>query len=81
MELHITSEALDYVVRVALDRNQGARPVRQLVTRYVDEPLAEKLVKGSASGRVFELRVDDGAPFLLEIETATSGDAEAAPVG
>ncbi|MCY4113480.1 MAG: hypothetical protein OXG33_06010 [Chloroflexi bacterium] len=76
LELHVTSEALDYVVRVAADRNQGARPVRQLVSRYVDEPLTEHVVDGDGAEREFELRVVDGEPAVVQIQRA---DAEAAP--
>ncbi|MCY3912416.1 MAG: hypothetical protein OXG43_04115 [Chloroflexi bacterium] len=76
LELHVTSEALDFFVRAAADRNQGARPLRQLASRYVDEPLTEHVVDGSAAGKEFELRVDDGEPAVVQIQRA---DAEPAP--
>ncbi|MDE2990625.1 MAG: hypothetical protein OXU21_06125 [Chloroflexota bacterium] len=76
LELHVTSEALDFFVRAAADRNQGARPLRQLVSRYVDEPLTEHVVDGGAAGKEFELRVEDGEPAVVEIRVA---EAEAAP--
>ncbi len=76
IELHVTSEALDFFVRAAADRNQGARALRQLVSRYVDEPLTEHVVDGSAAGKEFELRVEDGEPAVVEVPMA---EAAAAP--
>ena len=79
LELHVTSEALDYVVRVAAARNQGARPVRQLVSRYVDEPLTEHVVDGDGAGKVFELRVEDGEPVVVQVQRAVTEAAPAPP--
>ncbi len=80
IDLRITTDALEFIVRVAVGRHQGARPVRQLVTRYVDEPLTEKLVEGRADGRVFELRMQDGDPVVVELDGAPSNDDKPAPV-
>ena len=79
LELDVTSEALDYVVRVAAARNQGARPVRQLVSRYVDEPLTEHVVDGDGAGKVFELRVEDGEPVVVQVQRAVTEAAPAPP--
>ncbi len=79
LELHVTSEALDYVVRVGAARNQGARPVRQLVSRYVDEPLTEHVVDGDGAGKVFELRVEDGEPVVVQVQRAVTEAAPAPP--
>ena len=68
IELHVTSEALDYVVRVAASRNQGARPVRQLVAQHVDEPLAEYHVNGQAMGQAFEFQIRSGKPNVVMIQ-------------
>jgi ATP-dependent Clp protease ATP-binding subunit ClpC len=71
IELRITTDALEFIVRAAVGRHQGARPVRQLVARYVDEPLTELLVEGRATGRVFELRLQDGDPVVVEVDGAS----------
>ena len=81
IELHVTSEALDYIVSTAAARNQGARPVRQLVTQHVDEPLTERIVSGDAAGLVFEFRIEDGEPVTVPVERTEDEAASAQPAG
>ena len=73
IRLHITSEALDYIVNVTLGRNAGARPIAQLVGEYVDQPLTEHVMQAAAEGREFELRVHDGEPTIVEIIPSPAG--------
>ena len=73
IRLHITSEALDYIVNVTLGRNAGARPIAQLVGEYVDQPLTDHVMQESAEGREFELRVQDGEPTIVEITPSPAG--------
>lgn len=77
IELHVTSEALDYIVTIAAARNHGARPVRQLVAQHVDEPLTEYIVSGDYAGQIFEFRIQDGEP--VTVRTGRT-EGEAAPV-
>ncbi|MBM4437930.1 MAG: ATP-dependent Clp protease ATP-binding subunit, partial [Actinobacteria bacterium] len=78
IELTVTAEALDFLVRSAHARSQGGRPVRQLVGRYVDEPLTDLLVKGQAAGRQVDVQVVAGEPALVDRSRETPSDAEAA---
>ncbi|MDE2867642.1 MAG: ATP-dependent Clp protease ATP-binding subunit [Chloroflexota bacterium] len=73
IRLHITSEALDYIVNVTLGRNAGARPIAQLVGEYVDQPLTDHVMQESAEGREFELRVQDGNPVIVETTPSPAG--------
>ena len=73
IRLHITSEALDYIVNITLGRNAGARPIAQLVGEYVDQPLTEHVMQESAKGREFELRVQDDKPTIVEITPSPAG--------
>ena len=66
IRLHITSEALDYIVNVTLGRQAGARPIAQLVGEYVDQPLTDHVMQESTEGREFELRVQDAKPTIVE---------------
>ena len=77
--LRITAEALEFIVQAAFGRNFGARPVRQLVTRYVDEPLTDAVVGAEMAGQTFELQMSDGVPALVRLETASIDDAQPAP--
>ena len=73
IRLHITSEALDYIVDVTLGRRAGARPIAQLVGEYVDQPLTDHVMQADAEGREFELRVRDGKPTIVEITPSPAG--------
>ena len=73
IRLHITSEALDYIVTATLGRHAGARPVAQLVGEYVDQPLTDRVMQESAEGREFELRVQDGRPTIVETTPSPAG--------
>ena len=81
IELHVTSEALDYIVTIAAARNQGARPVRQLVTQYVDEPLTEHIVGGEPAGQIFEFRIQDGEPVTVRTGRTEGEIAPLQPAG
>ena len=73
IRLHITSEALDYIVSVTLGRNAGARPIAQLVGEYVDQPLTDHVMQESAADREFELRLQDGRPTIIETTPSPAG--------
>ena len=73
IRLHITSEALDYIVTVTLGRNAGARPIAQLVGEYVDQPLTDHVMQEAAEGREFELRLQDGKPTIVETTPSPAG--------
>ena len=75
VELHVTSDGLEFLVRAAVDRHQGARPIHQLIGHYVDGPLTEKLVEGTARGKAFELRLVGGNLVVVEVEHPQDGDA------
>ena len=81
IDLHVSPDALEYLVRAVVGRHQGARPVGQLVGRYVEEPLTERIVRDQAVGRAFEFRIVDGKPAIVEVERMSSEDPEAASVG
>ncbi len=73
IRLHITSEALDYIVNVTVGRRAGARPIAQLVGEYVDQPLTDQVMQAEAEGREFELRVQDERPTIVEITPSPAG--------
>ena len=45
-ELHITNTARDFLIDKGFDPALGARPLRRAVERYVEDPLAEDLLRG-----------------------------------
>ena len=54
-----SAAAKDFLCRVGYDPEQGARPLRRAIQKYVEDPLSEKLLRGEIrSGSV--LRVEAG---------------------
>ena len=47
LELHLDSKAKDLLVEKGYDPAYGARPMRRAVERYLEDPLAEELLKDS----------------------------------
>ena len=74
IQLHVTSEALDYIVGVAVERHSGARPIARLVQQYVDQPLTDCILRSHASDREFELRILEGTPTIVEITSGTDSN-------
>lgn len=46
MELEITPEARDFLIEKGYDTEYGARPMRRAVERFLEDPLAEALLRG-----------------------------------
>ncbi len=47
LELHLSDEVRDYLITKGYEPEFGARPLRRAVERYIEDPLAEELLKGS----------------------------------
>ncbi len=61
MTLELSPAAADFLASKGCDEAMGARPLRRAVRRYVEDPLAEKILRGElAPGRVTADAADDG---------------------
>ena len=52
MELLLDDSAKNFLVEKGYDPSYGARPMRRAVERYLEDPLAEEILKGNLSGNV-----------------------------
>jgi hypothetical protein len=46
IELHLTASARDFLIGKGFDPMYGARPLRRAMERYLEDPLAEELLRG-----------------------------------
>jgi ATP-dependent Clp protease ATP-binding subunit ClpC len=46
VKLELTPEAKEFLVKVGFDPSYGARPLRRAIQRYIEDPLAEQILKG-----------------------------------
>jgi ATP-dependent Clp protease ATP-binding subunit ClpB len=73
IELALTDKAKAWLGRVGYDPVYGARPLKRAIQRYLQDPLADKLLRGEVPDGAI-VRVDEGDGALaLNVENATSG--------
>ncbi len=82
--LTITDAAKDHLIKVGYDVTYGARPLRRAIQTLVEDPLAERLLRGEDSvdaAYVVDLVGDALAVMLHEEGGAFSSAVPAEPVG
>src|SRR5215216_2037962 len=58
--LHLDAKAKDFLVEKGYDPNYGARPMRRSVERFLEDPLAEEILKGNLhEGEPIKVTVED----------------------
>src|SRR6201982_1838847 len=61
VEIILDSSAHEFVIEKGYDPNYGARPMRRAVERYLEDPLAEELLRGNVkAGDRVEVTAADG---------------------
>jgi ATP-dependent Clp protease ATP-binding subunit ClpC len=59
IHLQLDEKAKDFLVSKGYDPQYGARPMRRAVERFLEDPLAEEILKGSCH---------DGEPVLVSAD-------------
>lgn len=72
--IEMTKKAKDFIVDKGYDEKYGARPLKRAIQRYIEDPLAEEIVKSNLKeGDKIKLDVEDKAEILtLKIEKGKS---------
>jgi ATP-dependent Clp protease ATP-binding subunit ClpC len=47
IELDLTQEAKDFLIEKGFDRNFGARPLKRTIQRFLEDPMAEEIIRGT----------------------------------
>ncbi len=70
VRLVLTEEAKDFLVRVGSNEEYGARPLRRAVQQYLEDPLAELLLKGEMdAATIITMRPSDiGDRLVFDME-------------
>ena len=59
MKVILTPDVSDWIIDVTCkDRSYGARPLRRAIQRYVEDPLAEELIRGHLQGGEIEVYLE-----------------------
>lgn len=72
--LQLSTEAKDFLGDKGFDSQFGARPLKRAIQKYVEDPLAEEIIKGElTAGDVIEMHFDkENATLIPKILKATA---------
>ena len=64
--LKITDNAKEFIIEKGFDPNYGARPLKRAIQKYIEDPLAEEMIKGEANeGDEIEIDFDKAADKIV----------------
>ena len=84
LELELTDDAKEFLVKKGANTDYGARPLRRSIESFIEDPLAEELLKGEFSGKdLIRVEVKQvGGKKQLEFEGIVTKEPEPQePVG
>jgi ATP-dependent Clp protease ATP-binding subunit ClpC len=77
MKLEVTTEAKDYLAKEGYDKLYGARPLRRVIQRLIEDPLSETLLSTKFSaGDSILVELVDGQIKLTPIQKQRESKAE-----
>jgi len=77
--LEFTQEAKDLLIEKGYDEKYGARPLRRAVEHYLEDPLAEALLRGDVKDGEPVLVVRDGEKLIFKQKTPPAAASGVAP--
>ena len=83
LTIEISDEAKEFLIKKGSNTDYGARPLRRAIENFVEDPLAEELLKGEFAGKdVVKIEVKKvGDKKQLVFEGRTTKGQEPEPVG
>ncbi len=82
LELQLTDEAKEFIIKQGSDLDYGARPLRRAIEQRIEDPLAEELLRGAFEGKntivVEAIKDSDGKITRLEFKGEVRDQTEAA---
>jgi ATP-dependent Clp protease ATP-binding subunit ClpC len=73
VEIHLTPAAIDFLIEKGYDPQYGARPLRRAVERYLQDPLAEEILRGNIKpSETVEVAVADGKLVFNQLAASAS---------
>ena len=73
VEIHLTQAATDFLIEKGYDPQFGARPLRRAVEKYLQDPLAEELLRSNIKpSESIEVTVAEGKLVFNQLATSAS---------
>jgi ATP-dependent Clp protease ATP-binding subunit ClpC len=80
LNLELDAKAKDFLVEKGYDPTYGARPMRRSVERYLEDPLAEELLKGTVrEGEIVTVTAEEGKLVFRQNASAAEGSQATVP--
>ena len=81
IRLSVTPDAMEFLIKQGFNEDYGARPLRRAIERFVEDPLAEQLLRTQGGpGTVIEVKTNE-AKDGLEFQPLSSPNAETVGAG
>ncbi len=69
-QIELTEKAKDFICEKGYDEKYGARPLKRAIQKYIEDPLAEEIVKSTMKeGDLIALDLEDGKEVLTVVIT------------
>ena len=80
LELLMTDEAKEFIIKQGSDLDYGARPLRRAIEQRIEDPLAEELLRGTFEGKntitVEAIKDSDGKITRLDFKGEVRDQSE-----
>ena len=76
VDVQLTDRALDFLADKGFDKTYGARPLKRAMQKYVEDPIAEEILKGTVKdGTIVKVDIAaNDAELLFTIESKSVGE-------
>jgi len=82
LEVSLSNEARDFLIEKGYNPEFGARPLRRSIEQFVEDPLAEEMLRGAYEGKkTLEIGVRDGHLYFDIVEDPPEAEPAGAGVG
>jgi ATP-dependent Clp protease ATP-binding subunit ClpC len=78
IELELDATAKEFLIKIAVEKDAGARPLKRGIENHIEDPLAEEILRGKYQSGVKVLVVREGE--RLGFQTQEDSDEPPAPV-
>jgi ATP-dependent Clp protease ATP-binding subunit ClpC len=82
LKVDLSEEAKEFLIEKGYNPEFGARPLRRAIEQFVEDPLAEEMLRGAYQGKKsLRITVKDGHLYFESVEAPEDLEVEAAAVG
>ena len=83
LKLNLTEEAKEFIISKGSNKEYGARPLRRAIEQFLEDPMAEDLLRGVFAGKdaINVLVREEGGEKKLFFEAVTTGHPELVGAG